>query len=492
MGTIYRNAKLVIGWLGPSNEINKVAFQTIKAWKSVHDSLSNAAGEDISDIIKQLSEDSELMSEEVTEAIVQLSENHWWFRQWISQEIILAPDILLLFGEDKLPWTTLCDADACWRTLSKPDMAGLLQGWQQLRIRVMASGVLRLFNDLRSRRIQGEDVSLADLLPTFRGFLASDPRDKIYALLGFASDGTTITPNYNLPVNTIYDQHFTALLRSSNDLNFLRHCFFDANSTAQGIPSWVPDWSCASIPFSIEGTYSCAGKWQPEFTIFEDLSMLRVRGTVAGRIAKSIPARYLFPPLSREQEQEYWVWKSFIPDHEHAQYPSGEWWGVSLFRTIYMDVDPTTSERFDTDTASFFGLLFAHCWWLRKYHNISERDILKVWFGQEFTLKNVENLNHMTETWLKTYEPQLLSGVKPDRRHLFVTEDGYLGLGPRSMKNGDLVCVILGCEVPLVLRRVASHCVIVGECFMLKIMDGEAFKGSKADEHVNLVEFDIC
>lgn len=37
-------------------------------------------------------------------------------------------------------------------------------------------------------------------------------------------------------------------------------------------------------------------------------------------------------------------------------------------------------------------------------------------------------------------------------RTLFITEEGYIGLGPTTTKAGDGICVILGCSVPLVLR----------------------------------------
>jgi hypothetical protein len=60
------------------------------------------------------------------------------------------------------------------------------------------------------------------------------------------------------------------------------------------------------------------------------------------------------------------------------------------------------------------------------------------------------------------------------RRRLFHTPDGYLGLGPPELLPGDLVCVLCGCSIPLLLRRVDSHYTLVGHCFVLGLMDGEA------------------
>jgi Heterokaryon incompatibility protein (HET) len=62
-------------------------------------------------------------------------------------------------------------------------------------------------------------------------------------------------------------------------------------------------------------------------------------------------------------------------------------------------------------------------------------------------------------------------------RTLFATQSGYIGLGPLSMQPTDVVCVLLGCSVPVVIRNEAPNChVLVGECYMHGIMDGEVFK----------------
>jgi hypothetical protein len=50
------------------------------------------------------------------------------------------------------------------------------------------------------------------------------------------------------------------------------------------------------------------------------------------------------------------------------------------------------------------------------------------------------------------------------------------------MKVGDLVCVIFGCGLPLVLRRVEGDIYhYIGPCFVAGIMAGEAVEGMNAD-----------
>jgi hypothetical protein len=41
---------------------------------------------------------------------------------------------------------------------------------------------------------------------------------------------------------------------------------------------------------------------------------------------------------------------------------------------------------------------------------------------------------------------------------------------------GDFVCVIFGCSVPVILRKVRDHFRVVGEAYVHGLMDGQAVK----------------
>jgi hypothetical protein len=42
-------------------------------------------------------------------------------------------------------------------------------------------------------------------------------------------------------------------------------------------------------------------------------------------------------------------------------------------------------------------------------------------------------------------------------RRFFMTKKGYMGIGPNRCSNGDIVCVLLGGELPYVLRPVTNE-----------------------------------
>jgi len=59
------------------------------------------------------------------------------------------------------------------------------------------------------------------------------------------------------------------------------------------------------------------------------------------------------------------------------------------------------------------------------------------------------------------------------QKQLFSTSSGLYGLGPKGLKKGDNVCVLFGSKAPLLLRKVEDHFILIGECFVLGMMNGE-------------------
>lgn len=58
-------------------------------------------------------------------------------------------------------------------------------------------------------------------------------------------------------------------------------------------------------------------------------------------------------------------------------------------------------------------------------------------------------------------------------RKLFVTREGYIGLGPQAMQAGVLCCILFGARLPYILRRVCGRYVLVGESYIHGVMQGE-------------------
>jgi hypothetical protein len=56
------------------------------------------------------------------------------------------------------------------------------------------------------------------------------------------------------------------------------------------------------------------------------------------------------------------------------------------------------------------------------------------------------------------------------------TAEGYFVLGPKVMEVGDVVCVLFGGKMPLCLQPWGRHYLLVGECYVHGLMDGEVME----------------
>ncbi|RYP33036.1 hypothetical protein DL767_004947 [Monosporascus sp. MG133] len=66
-------------------------------------------------------------------------------------------------------------------------------------------------------------------------------------------------------------------------------------------------------------------------------------------------------------------------------------------------------------------------------------------------------------------------------RRIFSSSEGYIGLAPSETRSGDIICVILGCVVPIVLRRAPAggpKWNVVGPCYVQGLMHGEGIYGA--------------
>jgi hypothetical protein len=57
--------------------------------------------------------------------------------------------------------------------------------------------------------------------------------------------------------------------------------------------------------------------------------------------------------------------------------------------------------------------------------------------------------------WARSWVSGACDTIKNQR--FYVTDSGLMGLGPSSLESGDMICVLLGCWVPVVLRPIDTN-----------------------------------
>lgn len=71
-------------------------------------------------------------------------------------------------------------------------------------------------------------------------------------------------------------------------------------------------------------------------------------------------------------------------------------------------------------------------------------------------------------------------------KDMFLTTQGYLGLSQEGFRVGDVVCILLGGEVPFLLRQASPPHTglfnLLSECYVHGVMDGEVMKDEADDQ----------
>jgi hypothetical protein len=71
-------------------------------------------------------------------------------------------------------------------------------------------------------------------------------------------------------------------------------------------------------------------------------------------------------------------------------------------------------------------------------------------------------------------EAYLFTNVASINRRLMTATNRYLGLRPVKAEKGDTMCILLGSGRPIILRPSGERYLIVGDCYVHVIMEGEA------------------
>ncbi|TVY89924.1 Heterokaryon incompatibility protein 6,OR allele [Lachnellula willkommii] len=275
MAQIYRNAKEVLVWLGPfanlaeSKELNYVYRQSMIALESYR------GRGDLSDLVR-LEPRGPLIN--VLRVLGALLERPYWQRIWIIQEIALASkfalicdefwidpvilDIFQPFSEQETDvledYSSYClEADLAWPkeyilirvrgsnqhvpgTFSF-QMEKLAIQWERMRDihdtendkKVITRFPRDIRNIIRSkgfimnRHRQSRHNTLEDLLWSYQGSSCSDPRDKIYGLLGLALDcqNQELVVDYSKSLFEVYKDVVTFYSKSHSSLQspFIPH-----------------------------------------------------------------------------------------------------------------------------------------------------------------------------------------------------------------------------------------------------------------------------
>ncbi len=185
-----------------------------------------------------------------------------------------------------------------------------------------------------------KSLSLESLLFKTWVFECSDPRDKIYSLLGIAvsrSDFLGIVPDYNRTVEEVYAQVTRYIIDNWQNLGVLGNIPDSFSNKLPNLPSWVIDFSTTGIA-GISGSHFNAASTiaqQPRLAPAANWRQLKVEGI---RLSGVVEAGNVLLEGNNPQLHFDPAWYILV-SHLDQSYPTGESRCDVLWRTLCLDQD---------------------------------------------------------------------------------------------------------------------------------------------------------
>jgi hypothetical protein len=462
MGKIFSFASHVLMWLGPEADRSEEAIRLLENLsKEVQIDTRTLEMRPSSQCTSADWADTTCMlpfkAGELT-PVHALYERPYFKRAWIRQEIVLAKRATVYCGQRQLNWQdfrrgALCLSQKLW----DEDLAMEKGKWRLAQQSIHAISNLCL--------ILQYCILIATLRYSSGVADCQDSRDRIYSILSLIGGGDyllAITPDYDIPVGHLYLEIARRIACKRQNLTFLDSCHPASNILE--LPTWVPDWSThhpitssqAEISWSACGFISAQARVEGNTLYATGVSVARI-----------------------ETIQRYTV------ETDDSFYESA-------LRNI-REMKPT-----NVDFGSQNGQQI-----LRNWSLAMTGGLLDSTFSVQKLMEILEILWSSGDDWVELQ--MRYPGISPlylfvgtcyhvqVSRCFFTAGNGYAGLGLPDMQVGDVVCVFLGCDHPIVVRPVHEAGTpplwrVVGSAIVPGIMNGEAIYGGRLPSKYQLID----
>jgi len=452
MRDIYATAYEVTVWLGEASTHSDLAMRFISKHVIFNQGMIND-----SQLLESMKEDDAALAFQTIGG--DLLKRPWWFRVWVWQEIACSKRAIVICGNCEVPWDKLAFAmvfaDRNHIATNKTTVEELQQGTFYAPYREMQM--------YRRTRFSGNSIRLLESLVASFRCGATDQRDKVFALLGLATDSQSplLEPIYSKSWAQVYKDVVRFFVERDNRLDVL--CASNHNRPYTELPSWVPDWSNSSQTSNFLAPIALDDKNYGRYYFKASHNSTADAEFLDG-------GKYLFVSGFGDDTVEAFG-KIFHNQLEIADILHS-WWrdhvvrGDPLFNQTPYVAGGTKYDAFNRTICvdrDFYG-----------YRSSSGARGLD--FDPALIPKNF--LRHLPEETRQNQAHMVqigaISHVAP-RRRFFVTRKGYMGLGPHKTQEGDVVTLLKGCSVPVLLRadETGKYHHFVGEVYVCGIMDGE-------------------
>ena len=518
MRGIYSRAKKVVVWLGEGTEDTAEAFKLIERLSRIH--FLGLEPQEMAITIEGL-KSLELPDPDAPtwKTLDEILWRDWYFRVWILQEILVARDIVVTCGSCSVGYIDFVGAGLFIEYGSLTALTGV-DSSSIYHVQDPRSGEIPA---VHGRAAQDSPLAapkvLCDsfyrVLCSYRDSYASDPRDKVFALLGLVFDSTPADyltePDYSKTVEDVYRHVAVNMVTRTEGLDILsavEDAHFRLNSR---LPSWVPDWEThpPSRPFFMLDSSVLWEGWkaagfamghQANVSFRDHRRCLRIKGAIideclqiADTFLEHLPLSGTFKSSSDKvvghhvfnfHAQRRWRQWAKLARKIAEPYATGESVDEAYARTIVVgnqDLTPL-SNSVPTDDPGELG---------SEYY----KAVLRLWHsnvvasGEDVSTLPTDRLERKLLMKFAKAHQQAAYG-----RRFFITRGGYMGLCHSHVRAGDRVVLLAGGRTPYILKTKRSSNArfrFAGECYLHGRMHGEAMKDPDAGVFDHERWFDI-
>jgi hypothetical protein len=497
MDEVYKDAEEVLVWLGEESEDSDLAMNFMESWPVGKGQTSgdggNASGP-YGDF--RLAFESAVDVAAVT-ALRALLQRPFWTRLWVLQEIVLAQKVLIICGHRCVPFESFVHAESIWKQI----FAGYMENWCNAAGFISLSKLLtsalpkiietrEQYHAYYKNSVKWSQPLLDLLMGCSIRLDATDPRDKIYGLLGlggpFGNYKSLVRPDYSKPIKSVYCEIARALIEDDRSLRAVCYarCLSAAIDEISGLPSWVPDWRSRS---GMNGMFLYKRKSTKEnpraieiekFVRFStDSQILWAHGVIGGKVSMLWSSGFPYSGETGKSAHNIATWNSL----------NGVTTLDTLFRIMSLDTNwvkigdgnlRPSHRTYFIQAGEFLNDLVSACSGWDTWKGEPSLKTLQNLFAEQLNLESSFKWPSEHDEDFQQYRKPLwafkirMRGIARGRM-FFRTEDGLMGIGPPGTKFGDEVCVLMGYPAPFILRKIENHYILLGECFVLNLMQGE-------------------
>jgi Heterokaryon incompatibility protein (HET) len=463
MSTIYSRAESVLVYLGEAGEHTEIAIDfaehyrarlNIRGLSEAHIAQVSTA-ESVSFVAPKpwtASSDSHVIHAAAM-GLADLLSRPFFKRLWVVQEVVLGRDLVAVCGARQFDWSIL--RLACLLFTRRPELASLLKSFVHIGCDFATMRkASRLVKDYG--RLVGRD--LWDIMYECSGLATSEPRDKVYAVLGLAKRRRDLPrPDYAKAVQDVYLEAARHFVRTGHGIDVIEAAMSSDSRGKQGYPSWAP-WFDQMDPSKFRrsaGWMRAAANTAPVVTLGRTGMELIVQGGVVDSIIAVGPrgpqrgVKLVGSSLEHEIFLD-WIEKSLSLFEEHeVEHPTASLSWILLQESPKISQESSGSANLRLVDASHDVMSKTLSGFMDSLRTVSGRDgvrnrLISFRFDQA-----TKSSGHITI--LNDFAFQAIANLHS--RRVFVTEQNRVGLASNDTEVGDDIAIFSGGHTPFVLRE---------------------------------------